>query len=215
MADPLLLHDDADFLAAHKPAGLLVIPGRGPAADETLQRWAERRAGSKLFVIHRLDREASGVVLFAKTADAHRRLCRTFETRRVQKLYLAAVAGAVEKNGAVDRPLKRFGSGRVAVSDAGKPSQTVYRVRRAGRDATLLEVEPLTGRQHQIRAHLYSIGHPILGDTKYGRNRPVGGFRRLMLHALSLSFERAGAVFSLRAEPDAEFGALLAERGLA
>ena len=151
---------------------------------------------------------SSGVVVFGLTAQAHARLCAHFESRRAKKLYWAAVRGKVSKAGAVDKPLREFGSGRVAVAaSGGKPSMTRYRPLEALRGATLLEVGIVTGRRHQIRAHLYSAGHPILGDPLYGEPRPVGGAPRLMLHHLELALPGLPV---LRAEPPADFSAVLA-----
>ena len=185
MAELQILFEDETALAVAKPAGRPTIPGRGDIGEPVSAELA-RRAGRPLFVVHRLDLDASGVLLFAKTAEAHRRLSLDFEARRVRKTYLALVQGAVGADGAVDRPLRAFGSGRMGTAADGKPSLTRYAVRKAGRGCTLLAAEPVTGRRHQIRVHLYSLGHPILGDRLYGEPRPVGGAPRLMLHALSL-----------------------------
>ena len=183
-----LIYEDDDVVAAAKPAGQPAIPGRGSAAQGAFNAELEARLGRKLYVIHRLDREASGLMLLAKNAAAHARLCGEFETRRARKTYLALVVGNVTQGGQVDLPLREFGSGRSAVDAAGKACLTRYEVRCHGRDCTLLNVEPLTGRRHQIRAHLRAIGHPILGDPLYGSApRPVGGVSRLMLHALALA----------------------------
>ncbi len=157
-----------------------------------------------MYVVHRLDREASGLVLFAKDAQTHRFLCGEFEKRRVQKIYLALVLGRVEREGNVKAPLRAFGSGRMGVAKGGKPCLTRFRVRERFSGATLLEIEPMTGRRHQIRVHLYSLGHPVLGDPLYGSKRPVGGSPRLMLHALELRLAFPEPM-SLRAEPGRDF----------
>lgn len=204
--DAEILLDGERVVGACKPAGRPTVPGRGDVG-EPLNKELERRLGRRLYVVHRLDLEASGVVLFAKDADTHRRLCAAFEGRRAAKAYLAVVAGRLEGEGTIDSPLKEFGSGRAAPAPGGKPSLTRWRAERALRGATLLRVEPETGRKHQIRAHLASIGRPILGDPRYGPPpRPVGGAPRLMLHALSLDVEG----WSLRAEPPADWAAVLA-----
>lgn len=184
----MVIFEDESVVAAAKPAGQPSIPGRGDIA-EPLNLELERTLGCKLWVVHRLDLDASGLIVFAKTAQAHKRLCAQFEGRSARKTYLAAVEGEVASGGVVDAPLRETGSGRTAVKPDGKPSRTRYSVRKAGRGAALLTVEPETGRRHQIRAHLYSIGHPILGDRLYGEKRPVGGAPRLMLHALALALE--------------------------
>lgn len=183
-----IVYEDDTLLALSKPVGRLVIPGRD-RTEESLAEILTRQRGRKVYVIHRLDREASGLVLFAKDADTHRRLSRQFETRQVGKRYRAVVEGSVMTNGFVDRPIRQFGSGRMGTDEGGKPSLTRYRVLERYAEATLLEVDLVTGRRHQIRVHLYSIGHPILGETRYGRNFPVGGAGRLMLHARELTLD--------------------------
>jgi RluA family pseudouridine synthase len=204
-----ILFEDEHVLAVDKPAGQPTIPGRGDIG-EALNAQLERRLGRRLFVVHRLDLEASGVVVFAKDADTHRLLCAQFEGRAARKTYLAAVSGSLTGEGSADMPLKEFGSGRVAPAPGGKPSRTRWRVERAWRAASLLRVEPETGRKHQIRAHLCALGHPILGDPRYGPPpRPVGGVKRLMLHALSLTVT-AGKEYEFRADPGPDFNSVLA-----
>ena len=208
MIDAAILFEDEHLLAVDKPAGRPTIPGRGDVG-EPLNAELERRSGRKLFVVHRLDLEASGVVVFAKDAETHRVLCAQFESRGAKKIYLAAVAGAMTGEGVADSPLKEFGSGRVAPSPDGRKSRTRWRVERTWRMAALLRIEPETGRRHQIRAHLCALGHPILGDPRYGPSpRPVGGVARLMLHALSLSVT-AGRAYEFTAEPPRDFTAVL------
>jgi RluA family pseudouridine synthase len=207
-----LIHEDARILAVAKPAGQLVIPARRPEEGEPLVSEAARSRGGRLFVIHRLDRDASGVVVFAKDAEAHRALSAEFEGRTAKKTYLAAVLGRPNiEEGTVDEPIREFGSGRMGVGKGGKPSRTGYRVLERFPDSSLLEAHPETGRRHQIRVHLYSIGHPILGDRLYGEKRPVRGAARLMLHALELELQHPdGGALKLRAEPPADFEAVLA-----
>ncbi|MDE2140955.1 MAG: RluA family pseudouridine synthase [Elusimicrobia bacterium] len=210
MIDSEILFEDERLLAAAKPAGRPTIPGRGDVG-EAMNAELERRLGRKLLVVHRLDLESSGVVVFAKDAETHRVLCALFEGRSVRKVYAAAVSGALTGEGVISLPLKEFGSGRVAPSPDGKKSSTRWRVERTWKKATLLRVEPETGRRHQIRAHLCALGHPILGDPRYGPPpRPVGGAPRLMLHALELSFEAGGRPYAFRAEPPRDFAGVLA-----
>lgn len=208
-----VVYEDEAVLALNKPAGAASIPGRGDVG-EPLSAAAARHVGGKIFVVHRLDLEASGLIVFAKNAAAHRLLCSQFESRRVGKTYLALVLGRLEGEGLIDSPLREFGSGRVGASPSGKPSQTRWKATRACAGATLLEVSPLTGRRHQIRAHLYGLGHPILGETRYGRPVPVGGAPRLMLHALSLSLRGPKGPLDLKAEPAADFIAVLERQRL-
>ena len=204
------IYQDENVLAVSKPAGVAVIPGRG-LAEEPLKAVLERSLGARLYVAHRLDRDASGLVVFAKNAASHRSLCLQFEGRRVRKKYLALVLGRVDASrGEVDRPIRAFGSGRMGTGPGGKPSRTLYRVLERFADASLLEVEPSGGRRHQIRVHLCGIGHPIVGDPLYGGPRPVGGASRLMLHALELGFRLPdGRPIVLRADPPPDFQAVL------
>jgi RluA family pseudouridine synthase len=184
-----VLHEDENLLAVDKPSGQAVIPERADGRALTLDRQAALHTGKKIYIVHRLDRETSGVVLFAKNAEIHRFLNIQFENRKVQKVYLALVQGSLNpEKGEIREPLRAFGSGRVAVDPRGKPSVTRYRVRERFSQSTLLEAEPLSGRRHQIRVHLYSLGHPVLGDARYGEKRPVGKYPRLMLHAWQISF---------------------------
>lgn len=208
------IHEDDHWLAVNKPAGALVIPGRGPDEQESLVEILSRESGRKLFVVHRLDRDASGLLLFAKDAETHRALSIAFERRDVKKTYLALVQGTVEKNGVIDKPIHKFGSGRMGVDPRGKPSVTRYRIKERLRGATLLEVNPESGRRHQIRVHLYSLGHRIAGDSLYGHETAKAeNTPRLMLHALRLSLpDPAGGVLELSAEPGADFESALAAR---
>lgn len=202
-----IVFEDQLLIALDKPAGQPTIPGRGNVGEPLSEELA-RRLGAKVYVVHRLDRDASGLVVFAKNAKAHAELCRLFEARRVRKSYLAAVRGKVERPGEIAARLREFGSGRVGVDEkAGKHCLTRYKPREALRGATLLEVDLVTGRKHQIRAHLFSIGHPILGDRLYGEPRPVGGAPRLLLHAWKLAVH-GGPL--LTAEPGPDFASALA-----
>lgn len=203
--EPRVAYEDERLLAVDKPAGRPVIPMRGEG-PEPLAAAVSRHVGGKVWVVHRIDRETSGLVLFAKDAGAHRVLSGLFETRVMEKAYLAAVLGAVGSGGSIEKPLRAFGSGRMGIAEEGKPSRTDFRPLESLKGATLLEVSPRTGRRHQIRVHLCDSGHPVLGDPLYGKERPVGGIPRLMLHAWKLSFshpelgERAFA-----AEPPDDF----------
>ncbi|MBI4396046.1 MAG: RNA pseudouridine synthase [Elusimicrobia bacterium] len=211
-----VLYEDPRLIAVSKPAGQLTIPGRGPSLEEPLREQVSAHIGGKAFVVHRLDREASGLVLFAKDAETHRRVSQQFESRRVKKTYLALVLGpAGPAGGTIDSPLREFGSGRMGVDPRGKASLTRYRVLERLPKAALLEVMPVTGRRHQIRVHLYSIGHPILGDARYGNERPVGNAPRLMLHACRMALERGPAdTLTVTAPPTEDFVRILKDCGV-
>lgn len=172
---------------------------------ETLRQEVERLVGKRLLVVHRIDRDASGLVIFAKDESAHRRLCKEFGSRRVKKKYMVLVDGDIRGRGVIDEPLREFGSGRVGVDPRGKASTTRYRVKKRYGRASLLEVEPETGRRHQIRVHLYHLGHPVWGDRRYGSPRPVGRAPRLMLHAWRVRLTGPCGVLDLKAELPRDF----------
>lgn len=185
---PTILYEDERVVAVDKPAGLATIPER--FERHCLLAEVEAYLGGKAFVVHRLDKDVSGVVVFARDAGAHRHLNTLFETRAVEKTYAAVVHGVVAAGeGEVDRPIRPFGSGRMGVDPAkGKPSRTRFVVRRRLAAYSVLDVYPVTGRRHQIRVHLYSIGHPLVGDPLYGDRAQQQGYPRLFLHARRLAF---------------------------
>jgi tRNA pseudouridine32 synthase/23S rRNA pseudouridine746 synthase len=183
-----VLYEDEDILAVNKPEGLVAVPERRRVEQSLIEMLSTQRA-EKLYIVHRIDRETSGVIVFARNAEAHRQLNRQFETRSVEKVYLALVHGIIrDDQGEIDKPLRQFGSGRVGVDDQrGKASVTEFRVLDRLPAFTLLEVRPRTGRRHQIRVHLYSIGHSVVGDPLYGEQAVQRSYPRLMLHARRLS----------------------------
>jgi len=183
-----VLYEDNDLIALNKDSGIPAIPGRGKDTDTSLLQFAEVNLSQKLFVVHRIDKDTSGVILFAKNAATHRHLNIQFEKKMVKKHYCAVVQGIPEKGMVIDSPIYEFGSGRMGVDKKGKPSCTEFDIAEHFDNAAYLNVYPSTGRRHQIRVHLYSIGFPILGDRVYGTPRPVGGIERLMLHARLICF---------------------------
>lgn len=209
--EPRVLHEDGELVVVDKPAGMATAAGGGIDDDASLHAWVTRHVGARTFIVHRLDRGTSGAIVFATTAASHRRLSQAFDGREVGKRYLAVVDGHVRRvTGEIAEPLRSFGSGRVGVDPKGAKSLTRYRRLERLRDADLLEVEPLTGRRHQIRVHSYAIGHPVLGDTRYGIARPVGGAPRLMLHAAELRLPVSdGEPLAIRADPPPDFEAVL------
>jgi 23S rRNA pseudouridine955/2504/2580 synthase len=195
-----ILYQDEGLLALDKPAGLAVHAGSGVhvGAIEALRALYPELPGLEL--AHRLDRETSGVLLFAKQRATLMELHALFRGDAVRKRYLALVHGAFPaKLGEVDAPLEkntlRGGERMVEVRGDGKPSITRFRVLRRFAEATLVEAEPVTGRTHQIRVHAAHVGHPLLGDAKYGdarRDRLLepAAPPRLCLHAASLVLAR-------------------------
>jgi RluA family pseudouridine synthase len=198
-----ILHEDESIVAVSKPSGRATAPGGGIQGGESLQEEVAAHIGAKAFLVHRLDRGTSGVIVFAKDAETHRRLSMAFEGREVGKIYLALVQGHMDAMaGEISDPLRTFGSGRVGIAPSGQEAVTSYAVKERLPANDLLEVMPVTGRRHQIRVHLYAVGHPIVGDTRYGDDRPVGGAPRLMLHASELTLADG---LELRAEPPLDF----------
>jgi RluA family pseudouridine synthase len=184
-----ILFENSDVLAVDKPEGLTSIPGSEKGKD-TLVELVSKLYAEKIFVVHRLDKDVSGAMLFAKNAAAHKCLNDQFSNRTVKKTYLALVHGVLEKSdGSIHKPIHQFGSGRMGVDELrGKPSSTDFTVVERFHEYTLVKASPKTGRRHQIRVHFYSIGHPIAGDTRYGDKEKAKPFPRMMLHAVSISF---------------------------
>ncbi|RKH60757.1 RNA pseudouridine synthase [Corallococcus interemptor] len=172
---PRVLFEGAGVMVVDKPAGVLVIPGRegGPSLRDTL----EAALGRKVYVVHRLDRDTSGALVFAMDANVHRALSQAFEAGKVRKRYRALVEGRLEAPQMVDAPLVAGRKGRMRVAGPqepdAKPSRTRVRPVETFARASLVEAEPLTGRTHQIRVHLLSLGHPLLVDHQYGREAPL------------------------------------------
>ncbi len=183
-----ILYQDSNIIALNKQPGISTIPPRnqGPSVLKDLAA-----IFGKLYVVHRLDKEASGVLVFARDPSTHRFLCQQFEQRRVLKEYLCVVRGEVSwKEKEVELPIRQYGSGRMGVDfSRGKPSYTKFLNIKAAQDHSVIIAHPITGRRHQIRVHLYSIGHPILGDPIYGAkaNREGALVPRLMLHSLRIT----------------------------
>lgn len=183
-----ILHQDHELLVADKPSGLLSVPGRGAhLADCLLARI--QAAFPEALLVHRLDRDTSGVMVFALTPHAQRHLGLQFEKRQVKKTYIARVWGHLDpRTGTVDLPLIVDWPNRprqMVDHDNGKPAITDWRVLRYEDDATRLRLSPQTGRSHQLRVHMLALGHPILGDPFYAEG-PARAAPRLMLHAESL-----------------------------
>jgi len=206
-----VLFENDDIVAVNKPEGLAAIPERRPETASLFETLCAER-NERLYIVHRLDKETSGVIVFARNARAHRRLNQQLESRLVRKLYLALTHGVIpDDRGVIDRPLRQFGSGRVAVdTERGKQSITSFQVVQRFSDLTLVEVYPHTGRRHQIRVHLYSTGHPIAGDPLYGPKKMQQALPRLMLHALKLTLDLpSGGEISVEAPVPGSFSMVL------
>jgi tRNA pseudouridine32 synthase/23S rRNA pseudouridine746 synthase len=187
--DPLvILHHDHELLFVDKPSGLLSVPGKGEhLADCLIAR--VQAVFPEALLVHRLDRDTSGVMVFALTPHAQRHLGLQFEKRQTKKTYLARVFGRVEeREGTVDLPLIVDWPNRPKQHvdfENGKPAVTDWKVLRYEENATRMRLFPQTGRSHQLRVHMLELGHPILGDPFYATGEALDA-PRLMLHAESL-----------------------------
>ncbi len=197
-----VVHEDFEVLAVVKPAGLLSVPGRGDhLADCLLSR--VQAAFPTALLVHRLDRDTSGVMVFGITPHAQRFLSTQFQGRRARKTYVARVAGRMEgKKGEVDLPLIVDWPNRprqMVCHETGKPSLTEYRVMKAAETESRVRLWPRTGRTHQLRVHMLALGHPILGDPIYA---PDDSHARMMLHAeeLRINHPESGRGMSFRAK---------------
>jgi tRNA pseudouridine32 synthase/23S rRNA pseudouridine746 synthase/23S rRNA pseudouridine1911/1915/1917 synthase len=212
-----ILHEDRDILVVDKPAGLLTI-----ATDRDKSRTAYfiltdhvrkgcTKSRNRLFIVHRLDRDASGILVFAKSEAA--KLFLQGRWQETEKRYVAVVHGKLEKSAETITTYLAENKAHVVYSTAdttkGKLSHTAYRVLRETKDFSLLEVNPLTGRKNQIRVHLADIGHPIVGDKKYGTGNK--SHPRLALHARSIAFKHpfSGKQLMFEAEVPAYFEKLV------
>lgn len=221
-----VLHEDPHLLVLNKPAGLSSQGGRIKAHTLDDLLWAFMRSnGKRPELVHRLDRDTSGVILAAKTKPAAGFLGKALQARRFRKTYLALIAAAPEpSSGLIDKPLARREIGResyMRVVDAAAPgaqaSQSRYRTLSASPDGALVELEPLTGRMHQLRVHMASIGRPLAGDARYGGALTLAGrpAPRLMLHAAKLTFPHPeGGDRTVEAPPPEDFAALAKAAGL-
>jgi tRNA pseudouridine32 synthase/23S rRNA pseudouridine746 synthase len=187
-----LFYQDNFLVVVNKPAGLLSVPGRGADKTDSLATRVQTQFADAL-IVHRLDRDTSGLLVLARGAEMHRRLSIAFAARKVDKCYVARVAGKpLEANGEINLPLIVDWPNRPKQHvnfSTGKPSLTRYTLlsHDAANNTSLLALEPVTGRTHQLRVHLSEIGHPILGDTLYGGVVACAA-QRLLLHARVLGF---------------------------
>lgn len=226
-----ILHSDASLVVVNKPAGLLAIPDRYDLTLPSVKSLVREQFGSA-FVVHRLDKDTSGVMLMALTAEAHKHLNAQFEHHTVVKTYEAIVSGIVERDEmTIDIPIApdTRRKGLMKPSAKGKEARTILRVLERFRLATHIECDLITGRQHQIRVHCSAVGHPLLVDADYGTSaafllssikrrynirkgeteRPI--IDRLTLHARRISLEHpdSGERVTYEAEPPKDFAAAL------
>lgn len=222
MIEPQIIYEDENILALNKPAGLLVHKTynyqQPTLVDWLLKNYSEiKSVGENLDIrpgiVHRLDKETSGIMLVARNQKTFEKLKDMFKNHQIKKTYLALVWGVPKQKEKIINLEIGLKSGTIKRSIYSlkfrKKALTYYKVLKSfkdkySRDISLLEIYPQTGRTHQIRVHLKSIGHPICGDKLYGRKND--GFSRLMLHSLSLQFGlESGKILKLEAEPPPEF----------
>jgi 23S rRNA pseudouridine1911/1915/1917 synthase len=230
MSHPEILFENEAFIAINKPAGTLSIPDR-LGKEPSLKSWLRERYGN-IFTVHRLDRETSGVIVFAKDETSHKFLSGIFEDREVEKLYQGIVQGTLpQPAGSIDQPIMEHPTkpGTMVVNRRGKASLTDYNVLEELGAYSVVQFRIHTGRTHQIRVHMQSLGHPIACDDLYGDGRPVllssikRNFKlsrseeqerpilaRLGLHSQLLRFtDAAGAEHALEAPLPKDMRALL------
>ena len=206
--DPLvILHEDAEVLLVDKPAGLLSVPGKGEhLADCLIAR--VQAVFPEALLVHRLDRDTSGVMIFAMTAHAQRHLGLQFEKRMTRKTYVARVWGVPEgKSGSIDLPLIVDWPNRplqMVCHETGKPAQTDWKVIKTDGVTSRVRLFPKTGRSHQLRVHMLALGHPILGDPFYATGA-TRDYPRLMLHSEELRFNHPQGGASTKVRVKAPF----------
>ncbi len=190
-----IVHEDDDYLIINKPAGLVVHPAPGHA-DSTLvnailyhlkDQISRKDDPVRPGIVHRLDKETSGIIIVAKNDKAHQNISTQIAERTVQKKYITLVEGVIDHKGRIEAPIGRHPGRRqdMTVLKTGKNAVTEFIPIKHFENATLLEIDLKTGRTHQIRVHMASIGHPVLGDKKYGK---TAGLERQFLHAAEITF---------------------------
>lgn len=231
-----IIHENENFLVVNKPSGL-VTHGDGRSKDKNLADWIvetrpdmknvgepwETPKGEKIFrpgIVHRLDKETSGILIIAKNEKTFQLLKTAFQGREVQKTYRVFVYGEMKnETGVIRKPIGRSKSDfRKWSAEYGargdlREAETEYKVLKAKKEVTYLEAYPKTGRTHQIRVHLKSVGHPVVGDSLYAEGKEkILGFSRLALHAFALEFTLDGKKFRFEADMPEDF--LTAVKGL-
>ncbi len=212
-----IVYEDENILLINKPAGLLVHPVNAQNNSGTLvnallyhcKMLSDVNEGMRPGIVHRLDRETSGIMLVAKDNKAHTKLAKQFERHQIRKQYLALVEGEVEfDEGVVDASLGKhpryYDRKKISFDGEAKEAVTFYKVRQRFKDRSLVALFPRTGRTHQLRVHMAYLGHPILGDEKYGKK---DSFPRLALHAQSIGFVHpySGQYMEFSVKPPREF----------
>tara|TARA_R110001592_G_scaffold135779_4_gene352260 strand:- start:4265 stop:4927 length:663 start_codon:yes stop_codon:yes gene_type:complete len=204
-----IIYQDDDVLVLDKPFGLLAVEGRLAIHKDSLQLRVQC-AFPTASVVHRLDMSTSGIMLMALNKESHRNISRQFQERQISKRYLARVFGKPStQTGSVDLPLIGDWLNRPKQKvdfEAGKPSLTNWKILSSDAESSLLELEPVTGRSHQLRVHMQSIGHPILGDKFYAHEEAFKLSDRLDLHAAYIKFTHPSTNETMEFSIDIQFG---------
>jgi 23S rRNA pseudouridine955/2504/2580 synthase/23S rRNA pseudouridine1911/1915/1917 synthase len=228
-----ILYQDEDLVIVSKPSGVLTIPDRFDATKTNLYHQLQAKFG-EIFVVHRIDRETSGIVCFARNAEAHRNLSQQFEARLAEKFYLALLEGKMHaEEGIIDKPIAESMTepGKMVIAKRGKPSVTHWKVLEEFSHYTLVEAEIKTGRMHQIRIHFQSDGYPLAIDSVYGKKaafllsdvklkkfkqgkfseeeRPLMSRTTLHAYRLMLTHPTSGERMNFICEPPKDFQAVL------
>lgn len=201
-----IIYQDENIIAVNKPTDILVIPDQYTEESQTLIGKLKEVFNQKIWVVHRIDRDTTGILVFAKNAEAHKDLSMQFEHSKVRKKYYAILSGYLEEEeGTINKPILISGR-NIRIDQSGKESITDFKVLERFKNYTFVEASPLTGRRHQIRIHFWSLGHPLAIDKEYGSEEPLylSSFKRnykekeykekplinrLTLHAAELAFK--------------------------
>lgn len=189
---PDILYQDNDFIVLNKPANLLSVPGRGPDKQDCLSARVQAEFANAL-IVHRLDYDTSGIMLMALNKAAQSKISRLFQEREIDKMYTAIVYGQPQDEaGSIDLPMRCDYERRplqIIDHEQGKQALTHWKVlEQYDNNTSRIELKPHTGRSHQLRLHMYSLGYPILGDNLYGTQETHAMSTRLLLHSTQLSF---------------------------
>ena len=168
-----IIYQDENVVVVNKPAGIIVIPDQHTYESKSLVGILKKQFNQKIWVVHRIDRDTTGVLIFAKNPQAHKDISMQFENSKVHKKYIALVSGVVEDDeGSINKPILISGRA-VSIDVTGKESITNFKVLESFKSYTLVQALPLTGRRHQIRIHFWSLGHPLAIDSEYGIGEPI------------------------------------------
>ncbi|MGE4407619.1 RluA family pseudouridine synthase [Pseudomonas sp.] len=204
-----IVHQDTALLVINKPTLLLSVPGRAEDNRDCLVTRLQENGYPEARIVHRLDWETSGLIVLARDADSHRELSRQFHDRETEKAYTALCWGQPQQDsGSIDLPLRYDPPTKprhVVDHELGKHALTFWRVLERCGDHSRVELTPITGRSHQLRVHMLSIGHPLLGDRLYAHEQALQAHERLCLHASMLTLTHPQSGERLRFESPAPF----------